>query len=169
VPRSGPNEQYQPIVLPGQIPAAEHSLPGGPRHKRTAARWCPSNVGYLRTVPAMDPMLDPRSPLICRQECCGLGYITASLGSETSKIFGNHVLWSNEAINPPPSEYRKQDRWNGRDYPCGSHHPSSTARPCQPARRSAVQLRESIMAFLHSLASWSFFLVSRLQGRKRCG
>jgi len=88
VPRSGPNEQYQPIVLPGQIPAAEHSLPGGPRHERTAARWCPSNVGYLRTVPAMDPMLDPRSPLICRQECCGLGYITASPGSETSKIFG---------------------------------------------------------------------------------
>ena len=88
MPRSGSNEQYQPIVLPGQIPAAEHSLPGGPRHKRTAALWCPSNVGYLRTVPAMDPMLDPRSPLICRQECCGLGYITASLGSETSKIFG---------------------------------------------------------------------------------
>lgn len=57
MPRSGSNEQYQPIVLPGQIPAAEHSLPGGPRHKRTAALWCPLNVGYLRTVPAMDPML----------------------------------------------------------------------------------------------------------------
>ena len=36
----------------------------------------------------MDPMLDPRSPLICRQECCGLGYITDSLGSETPKIYG---------------------------------------------------------------------------------
>jgi hypothetical protein len=88
VPTSGSNEQYQPIVLPGQIPAAEHSLPGGPRHRRTVALWCPSNLGYLRTVPAMDPMLDPRSPLICRQECCGLGYITASLVSETSKIYG---------------------------------------------------------------------------------
>ena len=59
MPRSGSNEQYQPIVLPGQIPTAEHSLPGGPRHKRAAALWCPSNVGYLRTGPAMDPMLDP--------------------------------------------------------------------------------------------------------------
>lgn len=34
-----------------------------PRDKRTVTLWCPPDIRHLRTVPAMDPMLDPRPHL----------------------------------------------------------------------------------------------------------